>query len=153
MSRETLSAGLAALGAGVLFGAGLVLSRMTDPAVVLAFLTLNEHWNPSLIGVMGSALLVTTIGYAAIERREAPLLSQNFAHPPKQPIDTALLGGAALFGCGWGLAGFCPGPAIVGAFGLDARALVFLIALLAGMALLDSLRARAASLTAAGVDG
>ena len=153
--KGPLTEGVAALLAGSLFGAGLVVARMTDPTVVLGFLTLDAHWNPSLIGVMGSALLVTALGYRLINRRTAPLLAAQFAEPPRQPIDASLLGGAVLFGAGWGLAGFCPGPAIVGAFGLDARALVFVAALVVGMLLLDSLRARAASLQrpAPGTDG
>lgn len=133
------------LGAGVLFGMGLAISGMTDPAKVLAFLTLDRSWDPSLLGVMGSALAVTAAGYRLLGRRAQPLFGGTFAAPPRQPIDPALLGGAALFGLGWGVAGYCPGPAIVGTLTLDLRAAVFLAATIAGMALLDSIRSRQAS--------
>ncbi|MEM1433355.1 MAG: DUF6691 family protein [Pseudomonadota bacterium] len=148
-------AGLAAGIAGVLFGAGLALSGMTNPEKVLAFLTLGPDWDPTLIGVMGSALIVTAIGYALIDRREQPLFTADFARPPGQPINGALLGGATLFGLGWGLTGYCPGPAIVGSLTFSPRAAVFLLAVIIGMLLLDNIRSAAASSqgTAGATDG
>jgi len=134
----------AALLAGILFGIGLVTSGMTNPDKVLAFLTLNSNWDASLIFVMGSALLVTGIGYQLVNRKTTPLFDQNFHAPAAQKIDKRLLGGSALFGVGWAFSGYCPGPAIVGAFTLDARALVFLAAYLAGVALFEMTRASTA---------
>ena len=145
--RAALAAGIA----GILFGAGLAISGMIDPEKVLAFLTLGPDWDPTLIGVMGSALVTTAIGYALIDRREHPLFTAAFAEPPRRPIDRSLLGGAALFGLGWGLTGFCPGPAIVGTFMLSPRAGLFLLAAIVGMLVLDNIRSAAASSgTAAG---
>ena len=134
----------AALIAGIIFGIGLVISGMTNPDKVIAFLTLNSNWDASLIFVMGSALLVTGIGYRLAHRKSAPLFEQDFHAPAAQTIDQRLLGGSALFGIGWAFSGYCPGPAIVGAFTLDARALVFLAAYLSGVALFNMTRASTA---------
>jgi len=133
---------LAALLAGILFGAGLVVSGMTDPDKIIAFLTLNQHWNPALIVVMGSALLTTAAGYAVANRRAVPLFAEQFHLPAATTIDRRLLTGSALFGVGWALSGYCPGPAIVGTFLLDARAVVFVLAYLAGNALFEFTRLR-----------
>ena len=94
-----------ALIAGILFGAGLVVAGMTDPAKVLAFLTLNAHWDPTLIFVLGSAVIVTTVGYMLVGRRRAPLFDESFHTPTSTVIDGRLLGGAAVFGLGWGITG------------------------------------------------
>lgn len=125
----------AALAAGIVFGLGLVISGMTDPLKVIAFLKLAPGWNPALIFVMGSALLVSAVGFALAKRRIAPLFAELFMTPTKSDLDARLLVGAGLFGVGWGLAGYCPGPAIVGAFILDSRALTFMLAFLVGLAL------------------
>ena len=119
--------------AGILFGAGLVVAGMTDPAKVLAFLTLNSHWDPTLMFVLGSAVVVTFIGYRLVGVRAAPLFDADFHAPESTAIDKRLIGGAAVFGLGWGLAGFCPGPALVGVMTLDPRAAVFLAAFVAGV--------------------
>jgi uncharacterized membrane protein YedE/YeeE len=119
--------------AGMLFGAGLVIAGMTDPDKVLAFLTLNQYWDPTLIFVLGSAVVVTFIGYRLVGMRAAPLFDEEFHAPGSSLIDRRLLGGAAVFGLGWGVAGFCPGPALVGLMTLDPRAAVFLVAFVAGM--------------------
>ncbi|MEM1229524.1 MAG: DUF6691 family protein [Pseudomonadota bacterium] len=116
---------LVALVAGGLFGLGLVCSRMVDPQQVLAFLTLTERWDPTLAFVMGAALFLSSIGYAIARRRERPLFEAAFVDPPRRPIDARLLSGAGLFGVGWGMTGYCPGPAISGVFLLDERALLF----------------------------
>ena len=123
---------ISALLAGMLFGAGLVISGMTDPEVVKAFLTVNQHWNPALLGVMGAAVAVTSVGYRLANRRKTPLLDSAFHAPTNRVIDTPLVAGAILFGIGWALGGYCPGPALVGAMMLDPRALVFLAAFVAG---------------------
>jgi uncharacterized membrane protein YedE/YeeE len=129
---------LAALAAGLLFGAGLSLSRMIDPAVVLAFLDVaaiaDGGWNPALAFVMAGAVLVTAIGYSLIFRRRAPLLAPAYAIPGKRPIDRRLIAGALTFGVGWGLVGYCPGPAIAG-LGLGlVKTWLFVGAMLVGMA-------------------
>ncbi len=135
---------LSALLAGILFGAGLVVSGMTNPEKVIAFLTLNDKWDASLIFVMGSALVVTAVGYFVVNRRRAPLFDAIFHNPVAQTIDTRLAGGAVLFGVGWALSGYCPGPAIVGAFTFDMRAVIFFIAYLGGVGLFETTRARTA---------
>ena len=106
---------------------------MTDPLKVLAFLTLGADWDPTLIFVMGSAVVVTFLGYRLAGSRAAPLFDTQFHAPASTVIDKRLLGGAAMFGAGWGLAGFCPGPALVGLMTLDARAAVFVAAYVAGV--------------------
>jgi uncharacterized membrane protein YedE/YeeE len=128
----------ALLGGGI-FGAGLVVSGMTDPQKVLAFLTLNSGWDPALIFVMGSAVIVATIGYWLVNKRAAPLFDSEFYAPASNMLDRPLLGGAALFGVGWGVAGFCPGPALVGLMTLDRRALLFIVAYAVGVVIFDKL--------------
>jgi len=98
----------AALLAGILFGIGLVVSGMAEPENVLAFLVLGSQWNPSLLFVMGSGLLITGIGYVLVTKRDTPIWGDQFRIPTNVQIDTRLLGGAALFGVGWGLSGYCP---------------------------------------------
>ncbi|KRS12183.1 permease [Roseovarius atlanticus] len=97
---------------GMVFGAGITLSGMINPAKVLNFLDIAGTWDPSLIFVMGGAVVVTFVGYRAVWRRSAPLFSARFQVPTSTVIDGRLLGGSALFGIGWGIAGFCPGAAI-----------------------------------------
>jgi hypothetical protein len=101
-----------ALLSGLLISAGIAVSKMIDPQKVLSFLDLSGNWDPSLALVMAAALLVYTLGYRLLLKRGAPLVSSGFALPSKQSLDTPLLVGAAIFGVGWGLAGYCPGPAI-----------------------------------------
>lgn len=123
---------MAALIAGVIFGAGLVLSGMTEPGNVIAFLNLAPGWSPALMLVMGSALLTAAVGYRLAGKRLRPLFDEVFHTPTATFVDGRLVSGAVLFGIGWGLAGYCPGPAIVGAFALDQRALIFIAAYLIG---------------------
>ncbi|WP_198670224.1 DUF6691 family protein [Dyella sp. C9] len=104
---------LMALAAGLLFGLGLSLAGMTQPAVVLGFLDVAGAWNPQLLFVMAGAVLTTAVGYRLVWRRSMPWLATGFALPRATRIDARLLGGAALFGIGWGIAGYCPGPALV----------------------------------------
>ncbi|MEZ5572737.1 MAG: DUF6691 family protein [Halioglobus sp.] len=124
---------LAALIAGILFGLGLAVSGMANPKNVLAFLTLGPSWNPALLLVMVSAIIVTSVGYFLARRRPTPLLDATFHMPSASHIDGRLVIGSAVFGLGWGLAGYCPGPSIVGAFQLDSRALAFLAMFLIGL--------------------
>jgi len=97
---------------GVIFGLGLAISRMIDPAKVLGFLDLAGHWDPSLLVVMVSALGVNAVGYQIVTKRAHPLFADAFSIPTRKDIDGRLIGGAALFGVGWGMVGLCPGPAI-----------------------------------------
>ena len=120
---------------GILFGGGLALSDMINPARVLAFLDLAGAWDPSLAFVMGGALLPSAIGYLIVRRMRRPVMAEAFRIPQEGAIDRLLLAGAALFGAGWGLVGFCPGPAIAGlAFGMW-QPWLFVGAMLVGMAL------------------
>lgn len=118
---------------GLVFGLGLVISGMADPAKVLNFLDLAGAWDPSLAFVMGGATLTAFIGYRLAWRRKAPVLHQSFDIPRSRTIDRPLLVGAALFGIGWGIGGFCPGPAFTALPLLAPGTLIFLPAMLAGL--------------------
>lgn len=113
--------------AGLLFGLGLAVSGMTDPARVLGFLDVAGAWDPTLMFVLGGAVMTTFIGYRLVFRRSAPVLGGVFQLPTKKELDAKLLGGAALFGIGWGLSGYCPGPAIasIGGLSLPLSAMLF----------------------------
>jgi Predicted transporter component len=125
---------LVALLSGFIFGAGMMVSGMVDPAKVIGFLDVFGEWDPSLAFVMGGALLVFAPGYLLIVRRQQkPILADQFCLPKTQTIDKKLVGGALLFGTGWGLAGLCPGPAIT-AIGSGALPIaLFVISMLVGM--------------------
>lgn len=118
---------------GLIFGAGLALAGMTDPAVVLGFLDVAGAWNPALAFVMGGAVIVTFIGFRILRGRRHPLLGTGFSWPTATAIDRRLVGGAAIFGIGWGLAGYCPGPAIASLAGGRIEVVIFVAAMLAGM--------------------
>ncbi len=125
---------LAAALAGLVFGLGLVVSAMVDPAKVLGFLDLAGDWDPSLILVMATAIPVAALGFALGRKRDRPLLAPDFQAPGADRVDRRLLRGAALFGAGWGLAGYCPGPALAG-LALGAwQTWAFTAAMLVGMA-------------------
>jgi hypothetical protein len=102
----------AALLAGTVFGAGLSIASMTDPRKVLNFLDVAGTWDGSLLFVLGGAVVVAFVGYRVVLARGRPLLGDRFQLPLGTSIDAALVGGAVLFGLGWGLAGYCPGPAV-----------------------------------------
>lgn len=122
---------------GLLFGMGLVLGGMTDPAKVIGFLDLAGRWDPSLAFVMGGALCVTFPTFQLLKSKARPLYETRFYLPTRQDVDRSLLGGAALFGVGWGIAGLCPGPAVANlAFG-SPQVLAFVAAMIAGMWLCD----------------
>ena len=110
--KQALAQDGMALLAGALFGAGLAVSQMINPRKVQAFLDLAGDWDPSLALTMAGALLVTSVGYRLVLKRPRSLLGEAFRLPSQQLIDSRLLLGAALFGIGWGLGGYCPGPAI-----------------------------------------
>jgi uncharacterized protein len=123
---------LAALASGALFGAGLAIARMTDRRVVLGFLDVFGEWNPTLAFVMGGAVAVTAIAFRVVLKRRAPALGGEFRVPANDAIDGRLLAGAAIFGIGWGLAGLCPGPALVGAAAGLMDAWIFVPAMIVG---------------------
>lgn len=131
---------LAALAAGLVFGAGIAISGMANPAKVLNFFDLAGTWDPSLAFVMGGALAVTALGYRFVLRRPAPLLEKSFHLPTSRKIDTPLVAGAAVFGIGWGITGFCPGGAIPALGLLEADAIIFVGSMIGGIALARLLR-------------
>jgi uncharacterized membrane protein YedE/YeeE len=128
---------------GLVFGLGLMLSGMTDPGKVIGFLDLFGAWDPSLALVMGGAISVGVIAFALAKRRASTFLGGALHLPASRDIDLRLVGGSLLFGAGWGLAGFCPGPAIVSLSAGQSKAAVFVAAMLAGMVLFEWLERRA----------
>lgn len=127
--------GLAAFFSGLLFALGLGVSGMTQPQKVIAFLDVTGDWDPSLLLVMASATLVYFLSYRWITKRSAPLLAEKFSLPAAKHMDARLLAGSAMFGIGWGLSGYCPGPALVALASLGPATLVFTGSMLAGMML------------------
>ena len=121
--------------AGVLFGLGLAVSGMVDPQKVIGFLDVAGHWDPTLAFVMGGALLVAIPAFRLIFRGSRPVLADDFDLPTKDSLDASLLGGAALFGVGWGLSGFCPGPSVTALASGLVPVFAFVAAMIAGMAL------------------
>lgn len=132
-----------AFAAGLVFGIGLLVSRMANPAKVLGFLDLAGRWDPSLALVMVGAISIGAVGFAIAGRRTATLLGTPFLLPATGSIDPRLVFGSVLFGAGWGLAGFCPGPALVAIGAGYLKALIFVAAMLAGMLMFEGIdRAR-----------
>lgn len=119
--------------AGLLFGAGLLIARMTDPAVVLAFLDVSGAWNPSLLFVMGGAAITFGLLYAWAAGRGRAVLTPQLRVPVERPLDRRLFVGTTLFGAGWGLVGLCPGPAIVSLAGANGSGRVFVAAMVIGV--------------------
>ena len=130
------------LALGLLFGIGLVVSGMSDPAKVLNFLDLFGTWDPSLAFVMVGAVVTAFIGYRLVFKRQKPLTAASFQLPAKKEIDRPLLLGSAIFGIGWGLGGFCPGPALTAATLGAAGTYAFLPMMFAGMWLARALASR-----------
>lgn len=120
---------------GILFGAGLALGGMTNPARVRGFLDLFGNWDPTLAFVMGGAVLVMAIAWRIQPRMVQPLFAAKFALPDRTDLTAKLLGGSALFGIGWGIAGLCPGPGVAALVIEPASAAIFVAAMLAGMVL------------------
>jgi uncharacterized membrane protein YedE/YeeE len=123
---------LAALFAGALFGIGLVVGRMTDPNVVIGFLDVAGDFDPTLLFVMLGAVATTTVAFRFVFKRDRPVFDEAFHVPTRRLLDRNLVIGAAIFGIGWGLSGYCPGPVLVGAAGGAWTALVFVPAMLVG---------------------
>lgn len=124
---------LVSFACGLVFGAGLLISGMTDTAKVLGFLDIFGAWDATLAFVMAGAVAVASIGFALAKRRGAPLLAAQSLWPTRKDIDAPLVTGAVLFGIGWGLVGLCPGPALVNLAGLGLPVIVFVAAMAAGM--------------------
>jgi uncharacterized protein len=121
-----------AFGAGLLFGVGLWLSGMASPQKVLGFLDIAGDWDPSLLLVMAGAVAVTLAAFRPTLRRAAPWLAPRFVMPGRKAIDVPLVAGAAIFGVGWGLGGYCPGPALTALSSVTPEPLVFVAAMVAG---------------------
>lgn len=135
---------LASFLCGLLFGAGLLVSGMTQPAKVLGFLDLFGVWDPTMAFVMVAALLVSFVGFRVARQRTKPILAAEHLWPARTDIDKHLLIGSALFGVGWGLVGLCPGPALVNLVTMTPEVVVFVLAMAAGLVskdLWDTLRA------------
>jgi uncharacterized membrane protein YedE/YeeE len=134
-----------ALLAGLLFGLGLIVSGMADPAKVLGFLDLAGRWDPSLAFVMAGAIAVGAVAFVLAHRRTTSWLGLDMKLPTARHIDRRLVGGSLLFGIGWGIAGFCPGPGLV-ALGMgEGKAVIFVLAMLAGMGLFEWIERRRTS--------
>lgn len=135
---------LSALAIGLVFGVGIVVSGMANPAKVLNFFDVFGTWDPSLALVMASALAVTFLGYKVVLQRPAPVLERTFHLPAKRQLDLPLIGGSALFGIGWGIAGFCPGGAIPALGSGQSSPLTFVGAMIVGILLVNGLGALSA---------
>ena len=127
--------GIIALLCGMVFGIGLAVSGMTDTAKVLGFLDIFGAWVPDLAFVMGAAVCVTLVAFRFVLKLKRPLLSPRFLLSGKTVIDGRIVGGAAIFGIGWGIYGYCPGPALSALVYLDSKTGIFVVAMLVGMAL------------------
>nr|WP_156632373.1 YeeE/YedE family protein [Agrobacterium vitis] len=132
-----LAEAFAALACGTLFGFGLSLSGMLDPARVQGFLDVFGQWDPSLIFVLGGAVVTAFLGMGLVRRMRQPVLAERFLLPAKTRIDLRLVAGSALFGIGWGLGGFCPGPALAALPLGYGAGLLFVVAMVIGMVLHD----------------
>ncbi|MBO9516410.1 MAG: YeeE/YedE family protein [Variovorax sp.] len=133
---------LASLLAGLVFGLGLIVSGMANPAKVLGFLDVTGTWDPSLAFVMGGAIAVGVVAFMVAGRRTSSLLGAEMRLPSARHIDRRLVAGSVLFGIGWGIAGFCPGPGLVSLGMGEVKALVFVAAMLAGMGVFELLERR-----------
>jgi len=132
---------LSAAAIGLVFGTGIVIAGMANPAKVLNFFDVFGTWDPSLLLVMGSALAVTFIGYRFVLRRPAPVFDRRFHLPTKRDLDVPLIAGSALFGIGWGIAGFCPGGAIPALGSGEPSPLIFVAAMIGGILGANALKA------------
>ncbi len=130
-------AALASFVCGLIFGLGLVISGMTQPQKVLGFLDIFGRWDPTLALVMAAALIVSGAGFALARQQKQPMLTAQYLWPTRTDVDRSLVAGSVLFGLGWGLAGLCPGPALVNIAGLWPSVIVFVLAMTAGMILKD----------------
>lgn len=123
----------AAFLSALIFGLGLGISGMTIPAKVIGFLDVTGQWDPSLLAVMMGAIIVHFVSFRLITKRKSPLLAEKFQVPTRRDIDWKLLTGAAIFGVGWGLGGFCPGPALVSVASGQSSVVIFVVSMIAGI--------------------
>lgn len=130
--RARLSGLVFTLGAGFVFGTGLWVSGMANPRKVLGFLDVTGAWDPSLMLVMGGALAVVLFGYRTVLRRPEPMFEKRFYIPARNDVDLRLIAGSAIFGAGWGIAGYCPGPALTALATLSNESILFVLAMIAG---------------------
>lgn len=135
---------LSAMATGLVFGVGIVVSGMANPVKVLNFFDVFGTWDPSLALVMASALVVTFLGYKVVLQRPTPVLERTFHLPAKRQLGLPLIGGSALFGVGWGIAGFCPGGAIPALGSGQSSPITFVCAMIAGILLVNGLGALSA---------
>lgn len=138
---------LAGLFAGLMFGLGLMISGLGNPAKVLNFLDITGNWDPSLILVMISAIITTAIGYRLVFLRDKPVFNTQYFIPTRKDIDSRLVVGAMVFGLGWGIGGFCPGPAWVGLTMGNPKTQAFIVAMLVGMFIAKNLSAKLSATT------
>ena len=131
---------LVALLCGIIFGLGLCVSGMTNPARIIGFLDVFGDWDATLVAVMVAAVTVAGIGFRLVRRRAKPVLAQKFAVPERNDIDLKLIAGSAIFGVGWGLAGLCPGPAITALVSMSPSVLMFVAAMIGGQWLVSRFR-------------
>jgi uncharacterized membrane protein YedE/YeeE len=136
---------LASFGCGLIFGIGLLISGMTQPAKVLGFLDVFGQWDPTLVFVIAGAVAVSSVGYALARRSKRPVLVAQHLWPARSDIDRALIVGSVLFGTGWGLVGLCPGPALENLATLSPAVILFVLAMIGGMIAQDLWRSRAPS--------
>lgn len=123
----------AAFISALIFGIGLGVSGMTLPAKVIGFLDVTGNWDPSLLAVMGGAILVHALSYRIITKRQSPVLDTKFHIPTRRDLDWKLILGSVIFGAGWGLGGFCPGPAIVGFVTVQQSVVIFVLSMIGGI--------------------
>ena len=129
-----------AFGMGALFSAGLLVSGMTDPANIKGFLDIAGDWRPQLLAVLGTGVIVAGLLFALARKLGAPLTTVHFHWPTRRDLDSRLIAGSVLFGAGWALAGYCPGPALTSLGSLSTDALAFVPAMAAGMWLVRRLQ-------------
>ena len=139
-SHSGIATGLFAFAIGALFSAGLLVSGMADPGNVKGFLDIAGAWRPQLLAVLGTGVVVAWLVFAFARKRGAPFAAANFQWPTRRDLDARLIGGAVLFGLGWALAGYCPGPALTALGTFSPEALVFVPAMAAGMWLVQRFR-------------
>ena len=150
--KRLLEHGLSEFLIGLLFGFGLILSGMTDPGKVIGFLDLFGTWDPSLAFVMGGAILVGLVAFRLAQQRTQNFLGGAMRMPTAKDIDARLVVGSLVFGAGWGLAGFCPGPGLVTMGAGESKAALFVVAMVGGMLLFEVLERRAKTPPAEALD-
>jgi uncharacterized membrane protein YedE/YeeE len=133
LEGEKMTRIIASLVSGLIFGLGLIVSGMVNPAKVLGFLDIAGDWDPSLAFVMGGAVVVTFLGFKLLGTKPRPVFAERFHWPTASEIDSKLIVGSALFGAGWGLGGFCPGPAIASIGLMRPGTFIFIVAMVVGM--------------------